>query len=1215
MIRRSLTLTIILATALLGFTASAGAVSYTGSGGGPTAVPGGSGGGGGTFYYYNLRNVQFQGGKDGFQAAARNPSRYTRRIGERRLKWLPLFDDIRKKFQNGTGNRGVWRKATNRYIRHPDVCGPQLNTAARVGCPLWFNKREKAPSYAGASNRIQAQVHNTTADGGAGITGQIVAYNVKIWRENPMAEKMTLIMERQLGVGLNKTENGGGDINRSSKYWWYGGNPEVNGKKTAAGKIWGGSFSLPGESTKMVGAGPIGNGQTTSASNCRANTGSGTSNSKDRGSWSAKNSSWRTCYWESRQMGPNPFDYDTAGVKDLWKKYFPGGKPPRRADDVFGPDTRKCKNGILCRGFKESFRLNWILPTGSNSNKPRTAFSFVLNGAPGLFYAVQIVGVDNREQIVPIRRPRDFTFATKNSDAPNRQYFQVFMASPPPPDPNKPEPFEYSSNEPEVTAALSALSPLQTNQPNRISVSMNPDVTDDPDSFVFPRKANLYHFTPQLNYSDPWAALSSSQGWSDDISKINPANLRNVYSSDYVFYNDIRDQVSNHLKPSEFDYFNPTNTGVKDGDGQPLPVNTQLVDLSKAGRYQSGEGGNVASDFNWEITWLHPTLENPCPQSLMRFPFDKHARWPAANQLRECPDTGQVFNAWDDLLYAKADWEAQSVIKLIDEFTSPEATGLIKDQLLRCNASYNTPDPVPARTETEGLLLTSPSQTVNGKRPGRGDGTSPDPYGKDNEKYRTCPNAVFGLESNVLNVNDQSAQGKLNIEGTNNRAKGSAFITLQTNRPHAIQDVSLDNKDPNGNSYSISSNTRLTRNGNVNLNYCRQGVPSRANGRQVKLLKNGSVRRASASGDPNCRGYVVRYVYNKGKLPARLCSARKPANAAISNRWIGSHVAPRAGRYFSADKGYGRARAYRDNDFNGAPFVGKVPGSGDNFYADCHSEVDGRPTKGNWHRTWAFQKIRPARFNANRTKYCRFTKGQINALAVNKKPNSNAPAGRGTRCGSTSKYAFGFWYPSNANWVWDETVPSCKPAGQVNQASTELGAGKSKRTAGKYKSPGVSGKLGVSDFQTFSGGKVKRVSRYFSANVWSCGAKRKGFSRSGEWQVIQGAQKGWGRYNAGDRVPNGEYIVNFNFRWGSVEQADAATKATAGPYNTTENGPGIGNTCPMPWRSLVRPGTCWSLQATYEGQFNKVRVSRYRTAENDNIDAQYIKVYGPKAAR
>src|SRR5690606_37027018 len=117
---------------------------------------------------------------------------------------------------------------------------------------------------------------------------------------------------------------------------------------------------------------------------------------------------WQWCYWEGDDIGPKAFrwasggpnlDTDPAGVRNFqlqWRRPTPYTKGA--AVNQFGHSPRSLK-AARTMGLKEAIRVQWKAPLRSGKNKIR----YVIDGAPGLFYVVQIVGIDSREQIMPLQ--------------------------------------------------------------------------------------------------------------------------------------------------------------------------------------------------------------------------------------------------------------------------------------------------------------------------------------------------------------------------------------------------------------------------------------------------------------------------------------------------------------------------------------------------------------------------------------------------------------------------------------------------------------------------------------------------------------------------------------------------------------------------------------------------------------------------------------------
>ena len=287
-------------------------------------------------------------------------------------------------------------------------------------------------------------------------------------------------------------------------------------------------------------------------------------------------------------------------------------------------------------------------------------------------------------------------------------------------------------------------------------------------------------------------------------------------------------------------------------------------------------------------------------------------------------------------------------------------------------------------------------------------------------------------------------------------------------------------------------------------------------------------------------------------------------------------------------------------------------------------------TDGYWNRTWGFSKIGARKIAANKAEYCRFTLGQVSQMVTNRKPTADSATGSYTACSNFKKigrkryrmYAFGFWYPRTVSWAWERS--SCR-TGITTRAQTTIGPGQAKANRGKFNSPGASGGLGKTEFQTYNGANTQNpAGQGYFGDVQLCELQRDGWSRKGEWLVDpdsgfgKSPQPGWGTYNAGARMFNGQYIANFNFHWTDDRAAGVAIRPTAADTNLSPtDGPiasGV-NGCPVLWKSNIKPGVCWSLSADYDGYLNRIWVSHNRKVADANVESQYVKVYGPKASR
>lgn len=742
------------------------------------------------------------------------------------------------------------------------------------------------------------EVHTTHPDDNKPpVTAETtVGFNIKIWRENPRRQGFDLIFERRVGIGNGDSDPHSGPLGEDvHRRWWYGSKTtHPNGERTRLtnGELQraGGRFSNSG----MMSSGMIGDPSRADASNCKRNYRNGDNGQRGVGgrkvkSYARPNSmpkgdQW--CYWEGADLGSKYFRWGSrSGTGDLERRYRSGvsGLP----NDEFGDQDSGQDLGAGGRGLKEALFVKWDLtldPQGKNS------FEYKLDGAPGLFYIVQIVALDNREHIQPLNGAQSY-FA-------NQQMLKAYIANPVPGHP--PNSYECGTSttgcdKPDLNISLNATTPAQTREETtqRIETSTSDQISNF--QAVFPIESDLIHFTPQMKYSSSLAAPGD--------------NPQATYPGSYVSYGT---ELAGQRVARQPSPYQPDNVLGMQG------VNLQEVHLRKASYLAPLSDGDALTtdplspneDLSYEMTWLKPTLSNPCPAE-NKLPSRRDANdghrplWPG-NPNRCGPirhGWPQRFDAWDDLLQARLTWESVWIDSIIDNQINPEDSyGYIEDQPLRC---------------------ASPS--------GSGD---VELYPRDR-----CRSERYNLLDEAIGQGTQHAQGYIlaaNSEGASSRVP--VRFQLRTNRPEDVTNAYLYER---GGSL-IDSRARSidptraplqtnTITGDVELNYCRQGLPEGAN-----LIIPGQRDRKVAEnelGDPNCQGPALRWEWsrascNRSPVPAAGTFPR-PTLANVRASALAGEELPAGGEYSQPLKA-GQTRDYRvapdRGGFTGIPYDGDRPG-------------------------------------------------------------------------------------------------------------------------------------------------------------------------------------------------------------------------------------------------------------------------------------------------
>jgi hypothetical protein len=1210
-----------------------------GAGVGTSTSTGGGGGSSGPIIWYVLKNTTFAtkpyGGGGGQSSSI--PGDADAKLGGSRVD-AQFLDDNRKQAAGAKGSRIVTQSVLANCFNNSNL-NPNAN-----GCPLLNNVGGKRTNTAATINWARIHFPYPKKSEPMPAAGRLIAYNIKIWRENRNPNKgprgFDLIFERRVNL-KGGSSIGNGNQFTGQQYWWYGGSTA-----SAHGSNKGGVFSIPQSS-----AGPIGNysAADNARQDCVSNYSKGTNGRLSLNGTSQGKPIYQygrkakfngrprnglpgnSCYWEGARFADRPFKWSVQQDPQVVQRFerneirINGKKLP---DNQFGPNTRsklngnKCKLGVTCAGLKESFFFSWNIPLAS-SNKP--SWNFKLEGAPGLYYAVQISGMDNREATVPITKPNNFTWGREVGPTNISQYFRVYVSNPIPPTPTPgcppsnpyyptcvADPPEYpKGTPPDVNVQLIPETPVQTRQQTeqQIDITTN-EYTDE--QAVFPIKSELIHYTPQMRFSSPAAAQQSS-GF-------------NAYDANFINYGYLNgSEPSKTATPAAFSA--PTPSDKPAFNAQEVHL-TQALDLEDGNQTFVSDGSASLATNQYLMTWLQPTLNSPCNSDPMDIDdvlgvganrnSGQAFSWPADPQKCSINNKGWVnrFNAWDDLLRATASWEAQWVDDGAKNMNEDGYTqGLINNQPMRCATKSNNP-----------------------------------------RRLDNCPQPSYGLLTNILNSSSQKAQGSLNIDGPDPRNAGMARVVFDTNRPNKVTKATVAESgnmarktytNANGPAGIINTLTNTPE-----LNFCEQGLPigstinNKNNNKDVQIDNKDSRR-----GDPGCRGYALRWTWpavaaneiiEVGEQYAGVCNANKnkfqanePSSSNIAGRGLPNHsqvTGTLSGKYGQADSRQGTSRAYNPNSFKG-PFSGKRPGKEYNNTKDCKKRIPGHYEDGSWNRKFDFRILTPTANN------CKFKAGEINGFD---KPNNSAENGTATKCTTANGYkatykdssnttqnyySFGYWYPIRVNWKWD--TDTCK-AGLNNRSQTTIGSGGSKRNSPNkffYSSvPSASGGLGRSANNLVANNPNQSPSNadfnsYFDESAWGCKKVHRGYFTQGSWKVNNNAdsgyrvQRGWGNNNSGKRLSDNTYLFTFEFN-GLTSEDLAYGSRGSGPAPAA-NAPLTNNgRCPLYQGNTAadEPGTCWNMTGTYEGYDNfKWVYQQQQSGRYDN--SSYIKVFGPRDSR
>jgi hypothetical protein len=591
-----------------------------------------------------------------------------------------------------------------------------------------------------------------------------------------------------------------------------------------------------------------------------------------------------TCYWEGSQIGPNYWQGESgyAGETAVKNSALYYNKPAKQTaplttqrnspnpwntpQDEFGTD------GTIDTGLKEAIRLTWNIPTSSGGQAP--SINYYLVGPPGVWYAVQIVAIDQRQRIIPLN-------ASPYVDAHSGyNYFRVFQVgefdqNPPtkpktpktcvPPVPNPCADYvnpcdksttpatedcsaPLTSPQPSLTAALATPAATSVLNPTSQAIDLEPSTPLSNQQAIFPTEVTLDHFTPQGQYdgadpsSDPPGTLAD----------VNAASGPNAYV-EYPGYSESLD-YRNVSAPADWQLMPNSEGGVFPGLWMASMPEASSVLRPQAGLIPSGTDlSDPPYSFGlWETEWLRPTLNNPCVDSE---PTEANTPWPSNRRVCQggsgaVQDATAVRNAWDDYFSAQTEWEARFLgSDKLPANNNDDFTSSLFAQLLRCGDNPVSVGYAAATT----------------------------PHDDDNCGDQWQELRWFGSQV------PQDANGYIDIDSNpdqpvNSPNTGQARIVLKTNQPNDVLSAAvwgretgnLEGRNPSTTLKEEDSDTAQVINGHVyntrtyqpEMNFCQQGIHPGSFVYQSASdpTKDDVVGPASAAtGDQDCRGFDVQW--------------------------------------------------------------------------------------------------------------------------------------------------------------------------------------------------------------------------------------------------------------------------------------------------------------------------------------------------------------------
>lgn len=643
-------------------------------------------GSGGTVHWYELSNV------------AKN------------LPPIPSRFDWDGQLRRTTENVSVLANLLTRRMMAPCRVSPN---APR--CVLWHDRFNQSPSTStGTWYEVHARYPGSSDRDFPAEIG--VAWNVRVWRENPAKRRFELLFERRVGA-LNR-KGAGTDPSES---WFNKRYPTIDASD--ATWIWyqGGAFSRRFMyDANGMSAGPLVNRRygrcKTRRNYANINQGAGRFDLSLQKNSSGKFTKtlkpvrrgrtqsdaprpaprgYFSCYWEGAQLGGNFFRWGrSSGTQEIVNKfsrnsykYKVDGKTFRlkNGDSQFGTDRTPIRgrftegatsdtyssnlSGVIGRGTREALQFDWKLQDG----KPRVRFAGA--GAPGLFYAVQIVRIDRGEMILPsvsrlsgVKRNTYWPGWPKPQHRNEAQFFRTFLLNPIKPSDYcpvdvciDPRSQEEPGNSPDIDLDLTTVPQTVTMQPTDQTTEMNVQFDDrNPDrQFVVPIFRKIKHFTPQMEYNGCGGRPSYDGA---NYASYRPGTGQNRYGG-----------LASYGLPKETSSCGAAISALDEVVFQEPLIWTDTLE------------NGMLQQTALTTTWLKPTLESPCPALDVQkvFKNGNTPDWPS--NPRECPSEVR-FNAWDDLFTAQVKWQAYWTDGLESPLKKAAVIGPINNALLRCGS-------------------------------------------------------------------------------------------------------------------------------------------------------------------------------------------------------------------------------------------------------------------------------------------------------------------------------------------------------------------------------------------------------------------------------------------------------------------------------------------------------------------------------------------------
>jgi hypothetical protein len=572
------------------------------------------------------------------------------------------------------------------------------------------------------------------------------------------------------------------------------------------------------------------------------------------------------------------------------KKLKRGGSWCYWEGDDFGPQSYRGQfgsgpGGLAAKGLKEALFMTWNFKN-YKLKKARPYLNYQLEGVPNRFYVVQVVATDSRQRIMSQNVRVFFANGIRGTIKKDCSV--------------NPWKCSFSSPPVKVNTRIQSQSPLQVRQTSDQKAIIETDTPLEKFQSAFPHEVTLNHYTPQLNYNSP-ITNSSSIKETYPLEYIDYGNAANVFKTA-----GFGQEVKAAYQPTENILRGQPGGSLDPKFGSPSPLlQVQKSEVRSAANFSTGDSltgtNQVLSEAGYDLTWMQPTLENPCVfEGSVAANFDSSYnssfKWP--KDLSKCEFGGlnlfigiPMVNVWDDVLTIGSLTETQNVRESTPGKEAMEY-GRVLPHSLRCwNNIFSDGDP------TNDFLLNA-------------------------RRLKTCSAATDSTPyipwvSGAEQV--QKAQGSVVLASKNNRAALKVDLDIKSNSSNPdslIQSAKVYSREDS--SIEIPVNNPAD-----GINLCRQGLPVGSKYR-TKSDSPGQKydSKPQGSGDPSCRGFAVEWVWDNKCFVGGKPTGEQIINASGLNIYLSKYTA--SGNYWGAGMNTNNI-AYKDMKTGTVPYIGYYP--------------------------------------------------------------------------------------------------------------------------------------------------------------------------------------------------------------------------------------------------------------------------------------------------